>query len=96
LEKNCPSVTLSTTNPTWPDPGSNPGRHGGKPATNRLSYGMAKNNINFVFILQKYKMIMAWSFTSLYLWQTLGVNLGSWVMSEFPFEITVKHASWKQ
>jgi hypothetical protein len=24
-----------------PDPGSNPDRHGGKPATNRLSYGAA-------------------------------------------------------
>jgi hypothetical protein len=32
---------LSTTNPTWPDPGSNPGRRGGKPATNRLSYDAA-------------------------------------------------------
>jgi hypothetical protein len=29
----CPSQ-----NPTWPDPGLNPGRRGGKPATNRLSY----------------------------------------------------------
>jgi hypothetical protein len=28
----CPSQ-----NPTWPDPGLNPGRRGGKPATNRLS-----------------------------------------------------------
>jgi hypothetical protein len=36
-----PSATLSTTNPTWLDPGSNPGRHGGKPGTNRLSYGAA-------------------------------------------------------
>jgi hypothetical protein len=32
----CPSQ-----NPTWPDPGLNPGRCGGKPATNRLSYGAA-------------------------------------------------------
>jgi hypothetical protein len=32
---------LSTTNFTWTDPGSNPGRLGGKPATNRLSYGAA-------------------------------------------------------
>jgi hypothetical protein len=32
----CPSQ-----NPTWPDPGLNPGRRGGKPATNRLSYGVA-------------------------------------------------------
>jgi hypothetical protein len=38
-EKTCPSATLSTTNPTWPDPGSNLGCRGGKPATNRLSYG---------------------------------------------------------
>jgi hypothetical protein len=32
----CPSQ-----NPTWPDPGLNPGRRGGKPATNRLRYGPA-------------------------------------------------------
>jgi hypothetical protein len=32
----CPSQ-----NPTWPDPGLNPGHRGGKPATNRLSYGAA-------------------------------------------------------
>jgi hypothetical protein len=32
----CPSQ-----NPSWPDPGLNPGRRGGKPATNRLSYGEA-------------------------------------------------------
>jgi hypothetical protein len=25
-EKTCPSSALSTTNPTWPDPGSSPGR----------------------------------------------------------------------
>jgi hypothetical protein len=36
-EKNCPSATLSTTNPTWPDLGSNPGLRGGKRATNRPS-----------------------------------------------------------
>jgi hypothetical protein len=33
----CPSQ-----NPTWPVPVLNPGRRGGKPATNRLSYGAAK------------------------------------------------------
>jgi hypothetical protein len=27
--------------PTWPDPGLNPNRRGGKPATNHLSYGAA-------------------------------------------------------
>jgi hypothetical protein len=41
LGENLPQSTLSTTNPTWPDLGSNPGRRGGKPATNRLSYGTA-------------------------------------------------------
>jgi hypothetical protein len=40
-KKTRPSATLFTTNPTWRDPGSNPGRRGGKPATNRLSYGAA-------------------------------------------------------
>jgi hypothetical protein len=38
----CPSQ-----NPTWPDPGSTPGRRGGKPATNRMSYGPAKQNPSF-------------------------------------------------
>jgi hypothetical protein len=32
----CPSQ-----NPTWPNPGLNPGRSCGKPATNRMSYGAA-------------------------------------------------------
>jgi hypothetical protein len=41
IGKTCPSVTLSTTNPTWPDPGSNPDRRGGKSATNCLIYGRA-------------------------------------------------------
>jgi hypothetical protein len=44
-EETCPSATLSTTNPTWPDPGWNPGRRGGKPATNRLSYGAAMRRL---------------------------------------------------
>jgi hypothetical protein len=39
--KTCPSATLSTTNPTWTEPGSNPGLHGERPATNRLSHGTA-------------------------------------------------------
>jgi hypothetical protein len=39
--KTSPSAALSTTNPTWTDPGSNPGFRGGKPATNRLSHGTA-------------------------------------------------------
>jgi hypothetical protein len=38
--KLAPSAALSTTNPTC-SPDANPGRRGVKPATNRLSYGMA-------------------------------------------------------
>jgi hypothetical protein len=38
------SATLSTTNPTWADPGSNPGLRGERPATNRLSHGTAIGN----------------------------------------------------
>jgi hypothetical protein len=40
-DKTCPIATFSTTNPTLPDLGSNPGRRGGKPATNCLSYSTA-------------------------------------------------------
>jgi hypothetical protein len=39
--KTCPKVTLSTTNPTWTDPGSNPCLRYGRPAANRLSHGTA-------------------------------------------------------
>jgi hypothetical protein len=38
----CPSNILSTTNPTWTDPGSIPGLRGERPATNRLSHGTAR------------------------------------------------------
>jgi hypothetical protein len=39
--KTFPSATLSTTNLTRTDPGSNPGLRGGRTATNRLSHGTA-------------------------------------------------------
>jgi hypothetical protein len=39
--KTCPSATLSSTNPTWIDPGANPGLRGERPATNDLSHGTA-------------------------------------------------------
>jgi hypothetical protein len=44
LGKTCPSATLSTINPTWTDPGSNPGLRCGRPATDRLSHGTALSN----------------------------------------------------
>jgi hypothetical protein len=37
--KTCPSATLSTTNATWIDPGTNSGLRGERPATNDLSHG---------------------------------------------------------
>jgi hypothetical protein len=40
--ETCPSATLSTTNPTSTDLGSNPDLRGGRPAANRLSHGTAK------------------------------------------------------
>jgi hypothetical protein len=43
--KTCPSANLSTTNPTWIDPGANPGLPVGRPATNRLSHDTAIQNI---------------------------------------------------
>jgi hypothetical protein len=39
--KNCPSATLCATNPTWTDPGANPGLRGERSATKRLSHGTA-------------------------------------------------------
>jgi hypothetical protein len=46
LEETCPSAALSTTNPTcWPY--ANQGRRGGKPATNRLSYGTAPRCLSY-------------------------------------------------
>jgi hypothetical protein len=41
-EENLPqSHFCPSQNPTEPAPGLNPGRRGGKPAANRLSYGAA-------------------------------------------------------
>jgi hypothetical protein len=40
-EKTYYSATLSTTNPTWTDLVSDPGRWDGKTPTNSLSYGTA-------------------------------------------------------
>jgi hypothetical protein len=42
-EKTCPNITLSTTNPTWPDLESNPGRRCGKTA-----WAMARPSTSFI------------------------------------------------
>jgi hypothetical protein len=63
-EKTCPIATLSTTNPTWPDPGSNPGRRGRKPATNYLSYGAAiLYSIHDLQTLLESMIIIFWEMT---------------------------------
>jgi hypothetical protein len=41
MEETCPSAALPTTNPTWTDLGLNPGLHGERLTTNRLSNGTA-------------------------------------------------------
>jgi hypothetical protein len=40
--RNCPSATLSTTNPTWIEPGADPGLRGERPATNCLNRARPK------------------------------------------------------
>jgi hypothetical protein len=49
-EKTCPSATLSTANPTWPEMGSNPDRRGGNPAANGLSYGAAIVHVSVISV----------------------------------------------
>jgi hypothetical protein len=44
-------ITLSTTNTTWSEPGSNPGRRCGKPTTNRLSYNTAVKHLGMDIFL---------------------------------------------
>jgi hypothetical protein len=52
-EKTCPSATLSTTNPTWLDPGSNPGLRGGKPATFLSTCLWTELKHQTIFIVEK-------------------------------------------
>jgi hypothetical protein len=52
--KTCPSATMSTTNPTWIDPGVNTRLRGERPATNDLRYGTAKLNTKFGVIFSPY------------------------------------------
>jgi hypothetical protein len=52
LEENLPQRnSCPSQNPTWPDPGLNPGRRGGKPATNRLSYCAASPDPYFTYLV---------------------------------------------
>jgi hypothetical protein len=51
--KTCPSATLSTTNPTWINPGANPALRCGRPATNRLNHGSALS----VYLFRMYRCV---------------------------------------
>jgi hypothetical protein len=54
-EKTCPSATLSATKSHMTTRSRNPDHSGGKPATNRLSYGAA-NMVMKVCVPQKEEM----------------------------------------
>jgi hypothetical protein len=56
-----PSATLSTTNPTWPGQGPNLGSSDGKPATNRLSYGVAILSLSKKLIITQGLREVRWS-----------------------------------
>jgi hypothetical protein len=52
--KTYPTVTLSTTNPTWVDPGTNPGLRGERPAINDLSHDTATiSQVNITLVGKK-------------------------------------------
>jgi hypothetical protein len=65
--KTCPSATLSTTNPTWIDPGSKPGLRGGRPAANRLNHGTAYRPVSLksIFISPSHLRVCFQSLISL-------------------------------
>jgi hypothetical protein len=48
LGENLPQRHFVSHKSHLPDPGSNPGRSGGKPATNRLSYGAAYKEYSWI------------------------------------------------
>jgi hypothetical protein len=56
--KISPSATLSTTNPTWTDPGSNLGLRGGRLATNRVSQGTALITLRTLQVIYFVKLLL--------------------------------------
>jgi hypothetical protein len=64
--KTCPNAALSTTNPTWIDPGANPGLRGERPATDDLSHGTARGRAGVKFngnayYSTLYKEVVVWT-----------------------------------
>jgi hypothetical protein len=74
-EETCPSATLPTTNPTWTDPGVNPGLRGERQATNRLS------NVTACLYLS------TWLFWGSALNWALCINLNTFELSELNIDI---------
>jgi hypothetical protein len=61
--KTCSVAILSTTNPTWIDPGANPGLRGERPATNDLSHGTALSLVVNVGLYPSYiNRVCVWVF----------------------------------
>jgi hypothetical protein len=55
LEKTCPIAALSTTDATWLEQGSNPGRRSGKLATTSLCYGTNPAFYNSNICIETYR-----------------------------------------
>jgi hypothetical protein len=62
-EKTCPSATLFTTNPTWPDLGWNPSRRDGKLATYRLNYDTASISVLFIGFATKCMTVVTYLYS---------------------------------
>jgi hypothetical protein len=60
--RNCPSVTLSITNPTQTNPGRNLGLRGERPAPNRLSHGTALKTITMMLMKGNLQFLQKHSF----------------------------------
>jgi hypothetical protein len=71
---NCPSATLSTTNFTWTDSGSNPGLRVERPVTNHLSHGTAKEYM--LRILRTLMLAIQWEGMLVYTQKTLRRHKG--------------------
>jgi hypothetical protein len=84
--KTCSNATLSTTNPTWIDPGADSGLHGERPATNNLSHGTAPD---YLLVSQLAVSFAARLASLCYAVTTLSVrNRGRWRTGLHPLDDT--------
>jgi hypothetical protein len=66
--KTCPSATLSTTNPTWIDPGVNSGLRGERPETTDLSHARPRHGVT----TQNNNIVTSITLTYLLPWDIVG------------------------